>query len=232
MKMAVMAEGLIPFVLIKFGERQFMLDLFEKGIVYMNTVSYFKKLEEDDLRKDPHEGIASLKQIISVKLKTESGVVFELTKAGDKPNLNSAQLIEEYPVRGNLYCMYSISPEWVKKHDRFDPRCVDFGNLEPFMVVIHKPAIFLKRVRDALGQLDLSERFGEVKYYDPMANHDELGMFYKSKKFDYQCEFRIYVEEHENGPLKLEIGSLKDIAFLVEANENIVFKFEDIEISQ
>lgn len=230
--MAVMAEGLIPFVLIKFGERQYMLDLFEKGIVYMNTVSYFKELEEDDLRRDPHEGIASLEQIISFKFKTESGVVIELTKAGDKPNLNSAQLRKEYPARGNLYCMYNISPEWVDKYDRFDPRCVDFGKSEPFMVVIHKPAIFLKRVREALRLRGLSEQFGEVKYYDPMAYHGELDIFHKSNKFDYQCEFRIYVEEHDDGPLKLEIGPLDDIAYFLKADESIVFKFEDIEIPQ
>ena len=45
------------FGLIKFGKKEHMEEFVHTGLLYMNTVKYFKELESTDLlRSDKHEG--------------------------------------------------------------------------------------------------------------------------------------------------------------------------------
>jgi hypothetical protein len=45
-------------VIFKFGQREYMEQLLYEGLVYMNTVDYFAKLDDGSRRCDPNEGLA------------------------------------------------------------------------------------------------------------------------------------------------------------------------------
>ncbi|WP_333665255.1 hypothetical protein [Desulfobacter postgatei] len=42
--------------LFKLGEKKYMEELLHEGHVFMNTLSYFAKIEDDSTRADPDEG--------------------------------------------------------------------------------------------------------------------------------------------------------------------------------
>jgi len=44
-----------PGTLIKFGQRKHLLRLRDEGLLYMNNLPYFWKIEDDELRGDPFD---------------------------------------------------------------------------------------------------------------------------------------------------------------------------------
>jgi len=48
------------FLFIKFGREQDMLDLFNNGTIYMNTINTFRTIEDNNLRGDSYEGIKQI----------------------------------------------------------------------------------------------------------------------------------------------------------------------------
>jgi hypothetical protein len=40
---------------LKLGSEKNILDLFENGTIYMNTIEYFRKVEDEELRGDKYE---------------------------------------------------------------------------------------------------------------------------------------------------------------------------------
>ncbi len=93
------------------------------------------------------------------------------------------------------------------------------------VVVIHDPTEFAKRLNNASRELvhragsDVLEA-GKVRYIDPYFPLDHPDVpFCKHYKFAYQREFRFVVRGGNKvafSERKLEIGSIKDIADLVE----------------
>ena len=49
-----------PGTLIKFGQREHLLRLRDEGLLYMNNLPYFWKIEDDELRGDPFDCIAEV----------------------------------------------------------------------------------------------------------------------------------------------------------------------------
>jgi hypothetical protein len=43
---------------LKLGSEENILDLFENGTIYMNTIEYFRKVEDEELRGDKYEGVS------------------------------------------------------------------------------------------------------------------------------------------------------------------------------
>ena len=71
---------------------------------------------------------------------------------------------------------------------------------------------FISRVKRALDEKGLKYYYGMVRYYNYKEFSGHAGIFHKSNKFEYQNEFRFYVENKTNKPLLLNIGSIEDIA--------------------
>ena len=59
------------FSFVKFGQFEHIEKFQEQGKIYMNTVKYFKDLEDDCQRKDKYEGIEKLEQINWLKIKID-----------------------------------------------------------------------------------------------------------------------------------------------------------------
>ena len=45
---------------LKFGKSNDILDLYENGTVYLNTIQYFRTLEDRELRGDSYEGASRI----------------------------------------------------------------------------------------------------------------------------------------------------------------------------
>ncbi len=198
---------------LKFGEYENILDLYENGTIYMNSIQFFRTHKDDKLRSDKFEGVSSIKNFPSGK--------FEIKELNYSGEYISMQLFESFKeVVGNLYCLYCISSYHIPNplDFRIDKRNLAFGDV--CLMVENNPE-FLKRVTNKLTELGLKFRHDPVDYYDVDKKNGKLTLFDKPKEYEYQNEFRFYVQTESTEPLKIQIGSLRDIAKMYSARDII-----------
>src|SRR5687768_13007958 len=108
MEMVVNISGFI-----KIGSKDNILDLYENGTVYCNTIQRFKEMDEADGRGDSFEGISFLRNISNIK-RIELQVK-DKSKPPIRLNTNGVLQIKDFyeNLRCNLYCLYFISTDAV-----------------------------------------------------------------------------------------------------------------------
>ncbi len=223
-----MSQNLIHY-LIKLGKREHIEAFRNMGIVYMNSINYFKEMEDDEQRKDRQEGIEKIEQVTWLKIKLE-GKEIEFGRNSKTNTLSSAQLRVANPeLEGNIFSMIAITSELSKRTDRLDERNMEFGDS---FLVIFNPKEFLYRIDAVIKKLNKTHYWNLVTYYDEKTHNGDLGAFYKPLRYEHQNEFRIFVNSNEKLPLILELGSIEDISEIFEINkfQNLRFKEENINI--
>ncbi len=213
--------------LIKFGDEEHMRALYEKGTVYMNTIEYFRVLEEEGFnRGDSYEATNLIVNITDAE-------VFILDDNDKEQLLGTASHMHfrkfREQVKGNLYCMYAVHPG-IMENGTFSVNkdIISFGS---HCVVINKGCHeeFCKRVFDALLDAGFNSSSARlVTYYD----HEKglltsIDMFMKRIGYRFQNEFRIYVNNDNDSPITLQIGSLHDIASIHETKSIIDMTFSE-----
>jgi len=200
-------------MLVKIGQKDHIEQLQKSGLIYANTVGYFRQMKgEDFLRKDIREGAFNhipLRQgdtlAISVNNKT---IPFQISRG----HINEYYT---YMKKLNLYCMMHFDPQDVNKTGIIDKRNIEFGDTSLF---ITNPKKFIDRIKDNAPDF-VKTFYGPIRYYDVNKKYEDLTIFDKPDHFDFQKEFRFVFHGHGNGPLRFEIGSLKDISYMVEADK-------------
>ena len=190
-------------MLIKFGEKCYMEE-FRKGVLYMNTLKYFKELEEKcELRSDKDEGLTAVYQAKGAMLSRQNS-------EGKYDHIgtitNQLKYREKYLVNENIFCMYALQVQ--PKKQNIDKRNLKFGNT---LVSILDPVEFLDRVKLAAEQEGIRVFHKLVEYVDREKHIGTVGPFRKFSEFSYQNEFRILVCQESTGPYKLNIGDISDI---------------------
>lgn len=120
--------------------------------------------------------------------------------------------------------MTAITSESSNKTDRLDERNMEFGDT---FVVIFNPKEFLSRIDAAIKNLNKTYSWNLVKYYDEDSHNGDLDVFHKPLKYKHQNEFRIFVNNAENEPLILKIGSIEDISEIFEINKFRKLRFKE-----
>jgi hypothetical protein len=193
--------------LIKFGTKEFMTMLLEKGTVYMNTASYFRTADTEG-RKDQYEGASWIKQNMRVEL------LWENTKVSHSED--SELIFRHIEDDGNLYCMTAIKRSDLEIGEiinlNLSPQLRKFGDTAIF---IHNPKIFMARLRDKFESMKKTFEFGLVNYIDSNMYDGPYNIYRKPKEFSYQREFRIFTKSVGNDPLKFELGDISDVAVMV-----------------
>jgi hypothetical protein len=195
-------------ILLKLGEKRHM-EMLRKGLLYMNSLAYFRGKEADEARGDRHEGTDSIIQpcdvsefIIDPQIPgfQQKMVVAPSDLAG--PVWISRQLTSSR----NVFCMFAVTnpvdgPLFPKSHSWPGDSVLLFTDTQKF----------LSRVLDAATHRGLNVEGRLVEYYDGSKFSGELGPFRKSSIFLYQSEYRIALETGSREPLPFDIGDLSDI---------------------
>jgi len=241
----------VVWYLVKFFKEEQHADQFIAGQLYLNRLSYYKKVDDevDDGRRDETEAVAMWWQPddIVIKLNVPGIGETEITKkdlAGPvSVSFNNSSYL-------HVFCMYAIhtsgfecidgkidyteeDADILKNQLEIDDRCFKFGR---FAVVT--PAVpFLDHVKQSLQ----SKKYGFigklVKYYDDESFHGEIDVkelpFWKQKRFSYQHEFRICISPKtmDDEAITIDIGDIKHICAKTEsANLNSLFKIDSIKL--
>lgn len=196
---------------LKFGQEEHLIQLREKGTLYMNPLDYFKKLEDGELRGDSFEGVSSIRNIPG-----GSFAIPEINFEGKFEHLRYMESPKE--LYGNIFSLYCISSVGFEHPEdiSFDERLSKFGS--HFLIVMNSPS-FIKRITKALSLLKNKYYFDFIKYYDKEKANRKISVFEKPNEFAYQKEYRFYVARNEITPLVINIGSIEDISEIVSIED-------------
>lgn len=195
----------LPPYFIKFGKENHINELRNNGIVYFNSLSYFKNIENDEVRRDALEGAISIEQLNEVQLYSDGKLI-----AHQKPGSKAQLYFHDKENNGNVYSLYAMQEgKQTSQNFLFDNRLLSFGDK---LLLITNTKLFIERIIRQLKRGRMKFDLGYVKYYDKNTYSGILDPFNKPDVFSYQYEFRVYIETNDISPIKLEIGSIKNIS--------------------
>src|SRR5690606_22908225 len=131
---------------------------------------------------------------------------FEIPKLNYKGKYISVHMRETYEnVHGSIYSLYCISSFGFKNPNDFyiHEKVKDFGSHYIFIKDLPK---FFSRIRSHFNIHNLKFHEGFVEYYDEKKINDEINVFQKPNRFEYQKEFRFYLERDSILPFSFQIG--------------------------
>jgi hypothetical protein len=193
-------------LLLKLGEREH-LEMLRRGLLYMNSLAFFKSLEADQTRRDRREGIDYIYQPGDCEFVLDPGIPgFEKIRASAASGLAGVQIRTRRTSSCNIFCMFAVTKPiegslFPKSHPWFGDSFLIFTQTQEF----------LSRVEAAANHQGLKGECRLVQYYDENNYTGEAGRFRKSSIFSYQSEYRIALETGTEGPFRFEIGDLCDI---------------------
>jgi hypothetical protein len=198
--------------LVKFGQEAHMESFLKEGILYFETLKYFRDLRDGgELRGDADEGLCEVSYgstIDTLTITTKDGTIYDLTDPSSSGvKVESIQLRFEGAERLNVLCLYAVTPQTAY----IDPRCLGFGS---HCVLIGNKREFLNRVYRAFKCDGTFQAIKPdmVRYVDEGVHSGEFAPFCKYKPYDYQSEMRIVLSPGSGKPFTLRIGSIEDIA--------------------
>ena len=192
---------------LKYGEEEHIKDLYYNGTIYMDSIQCFRDIEDGELRGDIYEGVNRIKNIPPGQI--------EIPSIGYNGNYKAIQIRQSYKtVLGNIYSLYCISSHgWQGDPNdfRIDEKIKRFGS---HCLMIKDNSKFLSLIENKLKELKVKYQHNFIEYYDKDKVDREISLFEKPLEFEYQKEFRFYVERISDKPFIFSIGSLTDIADL------------------
>ncbi len=199
------SEGKTPVALVKVCDRFFMNKLLEEGEVFMRTLEYYRKLENDgadcsDGRGDAYEGVDAITQATAISI-------------DGKEVKTSFTIRHNFPsgYRGLIYCLYGVYNDSYSNGKLILPD--EMGKMGDTVVVIKDPLSFIDRCVTAAQKMGARQTAaGSVMYYDETAGDFFLSPFWKRRKFKLQSEYRFYIPCNYTEDFTLRIGSIEDIA--------------------
>ncbi len=199
------------FFLFRRGQKEYVEALYNDGIVYINSIDYIRECDNNAERSDKDDGILS-REFFGNGTVTVWKMGKDPNREGVKMEAVNMYMKTDHSQKGNIYCLTGVYSENLTG-DRTDItlKTESFGDTVLF---IHSPTTFLDRLSGALiGQGYKGFNSGRVEYY-PNDYSGSIGFFKKHERFKHQNEYRIFVPNSQNEPIKLTLGSLHDIAYM------------------
>ena len=214
------------FFLIKFFREEIWADELMSGTLYLNRVSWFKQCEKSGDRFEAVTNHVLPGEGVSIKV---DGL--DLSQA-----FVSATFQDNWLNGYHLFCVYAVHS------GNIDWRQVSHGDLEllldqvaipqvtidkfgPYAVVIRNWSQFWDRVDSAATDAGYEYRRAFVKYYDPKIYSGIFegtdALFHKRSDFASESEYRFAfgIDKEDDGPRRIEIGDINDIAIKSPANQ-------------
>jgi hypothetical protein len=202
-----------PFLLLKFSKSlEHLTALRDHGLVYMNTLEYFRQLEEkhgsedDDQIGDKFEGSSRIWQPEQTEL-TFDFIGFQRLKV-KAPDLAGVVTLHPHNFSAfNVFCTTSVELSAIAGNIQISEEKCKLGK----WVLLLNPKPFSDRLEAATKAANYRLHSNFVDYRDYAVHSGPTGPFLKSNKFKHQDEFRFIVDRDimTCEPFKLVVGSLK-----------------------
>ena len=197
--------------LVKFGQHEHILQLREEGVLYMNNLPYFWRIEDENLRGDPCDCVDEVARGHKAKIALADGTEFKGTNWTLRMPPHESEKI-------NIFCMYALRP--FAGSFPVDEKNFRFGN---YALLVTNPQEFIDRIDSHLKSQNIRGRANLVEYVDD-EHSGKVGPFRKFRRFDYQSEWRLVCYDGPGEAREISIGSIRDISTIMlssEINDNI-----------
>jgi hypothetical protein len=193
--------------LFKFGKRDHIQQFVSEGMLYMNTLEYFAKLEAESVRRDPNEGVVHVEQPQGVRIGFKENIEDDYTSIG--PLAAPLRFRARGSMKTNVFCMYGLRAS--STFSLIDPRNFEFGDT---FVFLKNGGELLRRAKEAAAAEGHEIRCEAVEYVDENSYSGAMGLFRKYLAFSYQSEVRLALVPGTGAPYELRLGDLSDIVAL------------------
>lgn len=194
--------------MVKFGQYEHICQLRDEGLLYMNNLPHFWKIEDGELRGDKFDGVAEV-------MRGSSGTV---TPKNDLEN--PAKIVKwdirthpPQPEKINIFCLCAVRPS--VGTFPVDKRNFRFG---AYALILTNPREFIDRISSQLKSQNICHKARLVKYVDDDYT-GEFGPFRKLIRFAYQSEWRLVCYDGIGERRIFYIGDIKDICIVVKSNK-------------
>lgn len=228
-----------PLALLKFADELCKLESLQKGNLYLNTLRFFKELEEKTKIKgigDKNEGSMIL---IELQIKIYNNETNELVYQG--PAGRSAFSLDE-DLQKHAFCLCYLDYSNLEIYERID-NCLNARIIftddqkEEFKksfgkhVLVVPFNIFIEKLEDTFNKEEIAFVRDLVKYDNFSINNKERlddfmenrpnKYFWKDNYFKTQREYRIIVLNRDSDePFKINIGNISNNSFITNS-ENL-----------
>ncbi|WP_151174218.1 hypothetical protein [Pseudoalteromonas ruthenica] len=200
--------------LIKFMKEEHTKDFVEQGLLHMNTIKYFRELEDIDpcLRGDENEGLEASLRPEHITIELNGRVLRDLK---DKVDIRPVHQDET-----KIYCMTLITIDDIKKSENstiyLSEKFLNFGDKAAIIYGKDINLFFEQLKKEITRREDLftieDSLSKKVDYLERSEHHRNLGVFTKFIEYSWQYEYRIALKkENEPDYIQLRIGDLSQI---------------------
>jgi len=201
------------YFLFRRGKEEHIKALYEKGEIYINSIDFIRNCDENEERSDEDDGI-NYRRFLGEATVKMCNVGDDIEKNGYTLEAENLVLKYDNETKGNIYCLTGIySDDLLGERPEIKHETQSFGES---LILIYKPKIFLDRVFAELEKLGYKNYKAKKVLYYGNEYSGKVDFFRKHEKFKSQKEFRIFISNELNTPIKLNIGSLEDIAKINE----------------
>lgn len=205
------------YYLIKIGLEEHMNQFHKKGVVYMNSVAYFRDCSNSE-QGDSFEGAQIVKdgKVVSLRENYSFEKIFCMWHLNSSDPMKSAKSVTENNDKAEA--LYDFR-DYAGFSDNID-------NLR--MVVIQNIKEFHNRFRRSLNAKGYYGKYSysHVTYYNPYEKKEiEVDAFMKPITFEKQNEIRYWVLDNNEKPLVVELGDISDIAKIFPLNSIVKVKY-------
>lgn len=193
-------------VAFKLGKSEFMKSFIEKGLIYMNSIEFFKDFNSQG-QGDVFEGAKIIRN--GKPIEYRSSIAYE--KIFCLWHINNVILPQgpgiQIEIIDNELCRVRLDTMEYKEFSDGDPK-----NLS--VVVIKNMKEFNRRLKNKLEENHHGNYQSDmITYYDTTGKTEiQPSIFMKPIRYKYQNELRYWVLDNKVEPLQIEIGSIEDIA--------------------
>jgi hypothetical protein len=162
--------------LVKFGQYNHICQLRDEGLLFMNSLRYFRQIEDDELRGDKYDSVDELRRGNYGNITpNDSNNPFKITNW--TLGIGPAQLDKR-----NIFCMCAVRPSMGTFP--IDTKNNRFGD---YALVFKSPQIFLDRISSQVKLQNIQAEANLVEYiFDDFSG--VVGPFKKLRRFSYQSE--------------------------------------------
>jgi len=200
-----------PYAFLKLGKQEHIEALQTRGSMHFETLDYFRRGEDGNVRFDSDEGLHSIIQGPSMKVEFSARGRTFLSDSGGKL-VHSLKIMQPNLDAVNIFCLTAILS--IGRFP-FHPGFRTFGDA---CLVITDLVEFSRRVRKGIEARVRAADSAPVEYVSPTAHVGDMGRFRKFQRYAWQQEYRIAVEPliYTGGAMDFDVGSLGDISFMME----------------
>lgn len=236
-----------PIAFLKFSDELWKLESLQKGVLYMNTLRFFKELEE----KTKVKGMGDKDEASTIL--TELDVKFydyETNELVYKGTAGRGSITSEEDLQKHVFCLSYLdfgSLEIIEEGTNFVKTIFNFSDkqkkefVESFgkHVMVISCSDFINNISNSFKKRSIAWAADKVKYSDFKINYmdrlqDHINnrsgkYFWKDRYFENQKEYRVIVLNRDSDdPIQINIGDLTNKSFITSTEElfNNRFYFE------